>query len=371
MNTLTNKQNNKNILIKTNQNMKSTINNLTDASNKILSKLDQNQLQPILKLELSKRDYIPKIEEATFVIKYNYNLPQLKQIAKTYKIKLTGTKQQLINRIYTYLTLSHLIVKVQKYFRGMLYRKYIKLHGPAYKKRELCVNTIDFLSMEELTNIEIDQFVSYIDKDGFIYGYDIISLYNLITKTKDKQNIKNPFNNQIITKDIIKNIDTLIRLGKVLKFKINLEIDDISNSITNTKNIELQTLSIFQHIDSLGNYSDANWFINLNNTQLIRFIRELMDIWNYRAPLTSLVKAEICPPLGNPFLRLPNIYRFHLMELDELRKQILDVIEKLVTSAHNRDNQCLGAYYVLGALTIVSTDAATSMPWLYQAVCYV
>jgi hypothetical protein len=41
-----------------------------------------------------------------------------------------------------------------------------------------------------------------------------------------------------------------------------------------------------------------------------------------------------------------------------------------VNSGIDRDNKCLGAYYVLGALTLVSEDAATSLPWLYQAVCY-
>ena len=30
----------------------------------------------------------------------------------------------------------------------------------------------------------------------------------------------------------------------------------------------------------------------------------------------------------------------------------------------------LGAYYVLTALTIVSTNAAIALPWLYQSVIY-
>ena len=49
-------------------------------------------------------------------------------------------------------------------------------------------------------------------------------------------------------------------------------------------------------VDSLGNYSDVNWFLKLSKRQLIRYIRELHDIWNYRAQLTSEIKLKICFP---------------------------------------------------------------------------
>ena len=127
---------------------------------------------------------------------------------------------------------------------------------------------------------------------------------------------------------------------------------------------------MFQNIDALGNYSNAKWFLNLNRQQLIKMTRELIDIWSYRAPLSIETKRAICPPLGNPFSRI-NIYQFQSIEnIDEIRKYVLEILEKFVNSGIDRDNKCLGAYYVLGALTLVSEDAATSLPWLYQAVCY-
>ena len=111
--------------------------------------------------------------------------------------------------------------------------------------------------------------------------------------------------------------------------------------------------------------------MTLNRIQLIKFIRELVDIWQYRAPLTKEVKCAICPPTGNPFIRLPNYNILHTLEnLDDVRKIILDILEKFVMSGIDKDSKCLGAYYVLGAITLVNNDAATSLPWLYQAVCY-
>ena len=59
-----------------------------------------------------------------------------------------------------------------------------------------------------------------------------------------------------------------------------------------------------------------------------------------------------------------------LENLDDVRKLILDIIDKLVNTGIDKDNKCLGAFYVLGAITLVNTDAATTLPWLYQAVCY-
>ena len=56
--------------------------------------------------------------------------------------------------------------------------------------------------------------------------------------------------------------------------------------------------------------------------------------------------------------------------MDDLRKNILDVIEKFVVTGVDKDSKYLGASYVLSALTLVNIDAATALPWLYQAVCY-
>ena len=48
----------------------------------------------------------------------------------------------------------------------------------------------------------------------------------------------------------------------------------------------------------------------------------------------------------------------------------LEVLEKLVNSGVDHDCKALGAYYVLGCLTIVNETAATSLPWLFQSVSY-
>ena len=137
------------------------------------------------------------------------------------------------------------------------------------------------------------------------------------------------------------------------------------------KSLELRILALFQNIDALGNYSDSKWFLNLNRNQLVRLMRELIDIWTYRASLTDETKRDICPPVGNPFGRLSHFSQLqHSDNLDEIRKYVLEVLEKFVNLGVNRDSKSLGAYYVLGAITLVSVDAANALPWLYQALNY-
>jgi hypothetical protein len=58
----------------------------------------------------------------------------------------------------------------------------------------------------------------------------------------------------------------------------------------------------------------------------------------------------------------PNIFN--------VKKVVLEVLEKFVNNGIDKDSKALGAYYVLGALTIVNQDAAMSLPWLFQSVSY-
>ncbi len=311
----------------------------------------------------------PRFNEFNMLLQYNYNVQQLKSIVSHYKLKIGGNKSQLVTRIFSFLYLSNFITKVQKCIRGYLLRKYNKLHGPGFKNKNICTNTTDFFTMDPLAELSNKQFFSFEDADGFIYGFDLLSIYNLIYKCDGQ--IKNPYNRLPISSENIEKFRSLLRLSHVLKIPICTEIKDIHEEISIKKSIELRALSLFQNIDALGNYSNAQWFLNLGKPQMIKMIRELIDIWSYRAPLSMETKRAICPPNGNPFTRLLNFHQLHTVEnIDEVRKITLDILEKFVNFGIDRDNKCLGAYYVLGALTLVSEDAASSLPWLYQAVCY-
>jgi hypothetical protein len=308
---------------------------------------------------------IPSLQNYNDIFKHNYNIVQLKLIAKKYNLKMGGNKHELISRIFSFLYLSSYIVKIQKVFRGLLVKQYNHLRGPAVINRKLCTNSTDFITLDPIEEIPFHQFISYKDIDGFIYGFDITSLYN--TMLKGDKDDKNPYNRNLIPNYIVKHIKKIIRLSKILRIHINLRIDNSVPNISDEKVIEFRTLSLFQNINALGNFANTQWFLSLNKDELIILIKELFDIWNFRAQLTVEAKYEICP-FGNPFRHFQFDYVYQEQNMNNIRKNVLKVLENLVNTGVDKDSKILGAYYVLGGLTLVNPDAATSLPWLFQSV---
>tara|TARA_B110000483_G_scaffold13455_4_gene15269 strand:- start:681 stop:1772 length:1092 start_codon:yes stop_codon:yes gene_type:complete len=316
-------------------------------------------------INISDNDFeVPKYNDYNLLTKYNYKVKHFKEICKTYKLRLSGNKDVLKKRIYDFLIQSSKIIKLQNLWKKYLLRQCNVLKGPALFKRKTCVNSIDFFTMDETNAIPYEQFFSFKDNSDQIYAFDILSLYNLFDKTKT--HTRNPYNRQVFSNKIKKDFFKLLNISKICKLNIKTQIEK-PLEMSEGKRLELKTVSIFQEIDNLGNYTDINWFNSLHKINLIRFIRELYDIWNYRASLSFANKREICPPCGNPFLniRISILPSLHFLKL---KKDALSIMEFMVTSGINDASKCLGANYILCALTLVNSDAANNLPWLYQSV---
>jgi hypothetical protein len=323
----------------------------------------------ILSIKISDDELkIPNMKTYKEMCNCNYSLTQLKIFAKYYKLRVTGNKKELLSRVFSFLHLSKFAVQIQKIVRGNIQRLYNLLHGPAYKNRTLCTNDSDFVTLDDLKDISFHQFISYKDVDGFIYGFDIASLYSLYSK--NPTTVQNPYNRNTIAHNIFVNMFDLVRLSKIMNIKLNVQIESEINNVSVVKAVELRALELFQTIDSLGNYSDPTWFLSLTRNQIIRFVRELSEIFNYRAQLTQECKENICPPTGTPFVGISQHYMQTETEIINIRRTVLGVMEKFVNSGINSDSKSLGAYYVLAALTLVSDPAATALPWLYHSVAY-
>jgi len=295
--------------------------------------------------------------------RYNFNVNQLKLIAKELKLKITGNKPQLKARIFSYLYFSSVIINIQKIIRSKIVRIYEKLHGPAFYKKSLCNNSDDLITCQSLNDIPYNQFVSFKDIDNFIYGFNVASLYQLYLKS-NTSNLKNPYNRNSIPQDVIPNLKRLVKVSKLLNIPISLTFDEESDQ-TPPLSIESRCFAVFQHI---GNYSDCNWLLSLNHSELKKFLRELYDIWNYRAQLTHDVKCHICPPNGNPFSNL--LTSGYSDNYDILQNTAIQILENMINRSVDNESRTLGGYYILGALTIVSANAAQALPWLYDSMSY-
>ena len=333
------------------------------------------------KIKISSNDFkIPLFKNYEYIIDNNYNNNQLKDILKYYKIKNTGNKDELKRRCYNYLYLSFNANTIQRIIRGFFIKNYIYYHGPGFINKKLCTNDVDFVNLDDITKIPYSQFFSIKDEDNFVYGFDIQSIYNLYIKNKNIVN--NPYSTKLMNKSVYDNMMSFIRYSKLLGIEIKTEYN-INLNIDCVKNLEMKILNLFQNMDSLGNYTNMSWFNNLNKNELIQFYHELLDIWNYRANLSQNVKREICPPYGNPFKffnnnnnnnnnnninSFRNIRNYNFITL---KKNIVSVLEEFVYKGIDDSSKSLGSLYILSALTLVSKDAAESMPWLFQSVAYI
>ena len=365
--------------IKSNSKLNIKIDEKYDGEQEILDDNERNKVKSVKSVKTVKAAKIVKKREELSINNYStllvvkYKIDELKKLCTKYKISKGGNKDELTKRLYDYCKNSAGPLKIQKVFRGFLNRKLHKLQGPALMNRKICTNDMDFFTMDDMIEIPATQFYSYRDNDNFVYGFDIVSLYNLIKK--EGMHAKNPYNRNEFGNKVKENVTNMIRISKILKIPVDI---DIKNEVMDpAKRMELKILELFQTMNSYGNYANSEWFSQLPRNLHIRFARELVDIWNYRALLTMAKKQEICPPHGTPFLGTPyftNVVNNNVLNNlsnETLMKYNVQIIENLVKSAVDIDNKMLGTFYVLSALTLVSQQARDAMPWLYEAVVYI
>lgn len=317
-------------------------------------------------MEKNKIDFrllLPGEQEKIYLLKYNAT--QIKCMCRHYKQRLTGNKVILAKRLYHYLKTTNCSNIIKLFFKRFLLKKYIEAKGPGFIRRAKCVNDCDFFTMTPTKDIPIEQFISFKDVDGTIYGFDILSVHSLFTKCKSPY--KNPYNRNSLPTYLYENVKIIYRLSPLFFDKATIQVDEIP--LNETKIMEFKLLNIFQEINNLGNYADHDWLWSLNRVGLVKFIRELADIWCYRANLTNETKQKICPPHGDPFLGTC-LRTLSYMEWNVLREKSIHIIQSIVMASSDHSNRCLGANYVLCALTLVNETAALSLPWLYQSVAH-
>lgn len=315
------------------------------------------------------------------------NIPFLKENLKHWGLSRVGNKSVLLTRLYNYLFLSNMAVRVQAFFRGFIVKEYIRLHG--FKERQSCVNERDITTMEEISKIPLHQLYIIRQQEGEsdikYYGFDIISIFNLFiesSKIPDNKiyiydndicytigrHVDNPYTKTVLLDNEFSKILKVLRYGGILGFRIDTYFDDLKPD-DYVDNINLRVITLFNEINNLGNYANIQWFNSLDSIRLIDFITELRDIWIYRANLSDRVKYEICPPYGNPFMGIL-LTALPIMEYPLIRSICVKIMEEMIYKCINDASKSLGAYYVLACLTLVNRDAADAMPWLYQSVAH-
>ena len=159
---------------------------------------------------------LPQITYANYIgnnIDFNlYVIPKLKKAAKSYKIRSSGKKQEIIDRIKTFFLQTKASITIQTAFRSWMCRYIIRLRGKALHNRQMCVNDTDFCTMEPLDEIENDYFFSFTDDKKFTYGFNITSLIEMLKRN----NKTNPYTREPWSTDRINDIVTIYNLSFIV-----------------------------------------------------------------------------------------------------------------------------------------------------------
>ena len=304
---------------------------------------------------------IPCIDDFKDFLNYDYNVKQLKCILKSHKLKLSGNKNELTNRVYNYMKDNYYCTIIQKIFRSHLMMKYYKILKQIPKTDYS--NENDFYTMETIKEISPMFLYAYKDNQGFTYAFKTNSLIQYF-KTSDKIN---PYNRDPFPEKVINDVEYITSICKIYTNLCEIDIES-EPILTRKQKVTLKITELFHIIDSLGNYSDVNWLLNLDNRRIVIFIRELFDIWCYRAQLSDDVKKKICPPNGLPFYQIDmSTVTRHQHPLTLLEKCVV-IFENLLKTTSSDSDKSVAALFILSALTLVSDDAADALPWLYQSV---
>lgn len=300
-------------------------------------------------------------------------LPELKQYAKDLNIKVSGNKGDVKDRIEQQIKKEVNSVTIQKTFRRHLVLNWMKLKGT----RENCVNETDFYTMEPLNEIPYLNFIKYVDTTHNVnYGFDIKSLCTLATKNKkfenpyNRENMKVPFGTKMIKVVKLTNIlfpgnDLFKEIGTIHE-SANIFVEQQTQEqafFARYEGLQQMPLNqritdLFIHIDSLGNYSNREWLSNLNEDRLYYLILKINQLW-HRIPHS--LRNRICPYIS-PFS--PEVFGAGQVNLNV--SMVVKMAEILVYSGLDDEHKQLGAMYFLSGLTLVSLNARTQLPWLYE-----
>jgi hypothetical protein len=266
--------------------------------------------------------------------------------ARLSKPVLINNIKKIISMERYYLTKYDYIVTIQK-----TYRKWL------VNRKKVCCNDTDILTFCSIYEIPDNYFYIFHDKlTNKKYGYDIRTLIQIIESEYPScpYTFRNFTEEEKFTINTVK--DNLINSGMILHIeKVKLSIDE---------EIEMKIKDVFYQINMLDNYTNHNWFKNLELHELIKLYSKMEDIWSYRSTMTMDARKNIIKT-GIAFNIPINNIKNQKSKI-KMQNILLDEFTRFITEGINREEKKLGAILILTGLVEVSNEAAYALPHLIQ-----
>jgi hypothetical protein len=269
-----------------------------------------------------------------------------------------------------------------------------KLHGPS---REGAVNECDFVSLDDIKDIPDEDYIGLKDEKGFVYGFNLDSVVDLILKTDEnyletfkkhqvsrhelcyrqyirtlynhynKIKINNPFTRDLLPCEFKLRVFQLYA-RKIYKTQTKKSIQAQSNINTGVVDLRQNTrnkcFSIFQKIDMFGYMTDIIWLMDENVKNLKLFYKKLALQWNLEFGLDNTARYRIAKT-HNLFSH-SHLQDIMLSRADKyvLLDKILDTLNVLVSNGETEADRNTGCIMILYALSAINRRCIDANPWL-------
>lgn len=261
-------------------------------------------------------------------------------------------------RIYT--RAEHAAIKrIQRFWARAAPLNRMRRQGPAANCLDIAVNDTELYSLDTLSSIPQPYMISISDVRKSIWVFDIRTLVHSMATGFPSQN---PYTRESLTDKALALIHQRIAWLRRRKYQI-LHVS--TDTLTTEQCWNQKVLDIFLKIEALGYYVSCEWFHELGATDHRIFYHRMYSLWEWRLGLTRSEKERILPG-PTPFSFSPEENREKSKHWWE--KKNLAIMEEFITRSQDKEQQKLGALYVLMGLVQASRPAARALPWVLESV---
>lgn len=254
---------------------------------------------------------------------------------------------------------------IQSWWRPRIGRLRFQRQGPAANFPVEAENQTDIYTLDATASIPMLYRWSYSDSRRHIWIFDIRSLS--MTHAQDsREKLLNPYTREELPSNAELNYQERCKWLRERKYCL---VHLLTTEMTPEQLWHQCILDVTMKYDALGYHTCLNWFEELPSSQLWLFYNELWELWFYRLQLSPQVKQQVVPNWNKAdtllFKWLPNELR-HRNEKKWWQKTMLDLLDRLVSSAEAKEHKILGALYGMTAFAIVSPRVRQHYPWLVE-----
>lgn len=253
--------------------------------------------------------------------------------------------------------------RIQGFWRREIGPHRFRTQGPAANARSLATNDTELYSMDPLSSIPNPYFFSLADSRRVIWGFDIRSLIHTMGTGEP---VTNPYIREVLTPLATRRLHDRVAWLRKRRYHVLYVNTDV---LTAEQVWNQRVLDSFLKIEALGYYANCDWFQELGGLELALLYNKLYNLWEWRLGLTPQQKEQIVP--GHLAGGTQRLFRFppgQNMDREKAwwQRTNMTLIENFVTRATDKEQQKLGAMYVLMGLVQVSRPAARALPWVVE-----